>query len=197
MEGVKSAQMNRLGRWDFVEAPMFMDTVARDLDRYTLAQQRTALWLHASCFALCIADFPRNIGTFSYIRGRCQHYRVVVHVVVVFFQYLTDGCRTKPTRARWSERSIETDEHNSGNRILPCHYCCVEWKRLKITAEKPERIVYSWLMYDSAWTTRGLKFLSPLQITPCFMDWVGRAEKGWFLFPGKKWVPGEQIHMLV
>ena len=95
----------------------------------------------ASYFVSLYCWFPSQHKVYSYIRDRYQHYRVVL-----VFQYSMEGCRTKPTRAWTSERSTETDEHNSGTRILPCHYYCVEWKWLKMTAQRPERIVYSCLM---------------------------------------------------
>ena len=84
MELVNSAPM-QLGRWGFVEASMFMFTVADTVAIATHLRSSALLWLLASCFVLlclCIADFPRNIKVYSYIRDRYQHYRVVL-----VFQY--------------------------------------------------------------------------------------------------------------
>ena len=67
MELVNSAPM-QLGRWGFVEASMFMFTVADTVAIATHLRSSALLWLLASCFVLlclCIADFPRNI---KYIR---------------------------------------------------------------------------------------------------------------------------------
>ena len=70
MELVNSAPM-QLGRWGFVEASMFMFTVADTVAIATHLRSSALLWMLASCFKvctlyLCIADFSRNI--IKYIR---------------------------------------------------------------------------------------------------------------------------------
>ena len=68
MEVVNSAPM-QLGRWGFVEAPMFMFRVADGYgrDRHTRTQQPTAVAARVLLCALylCIAGFRRNI---KYVR---------------------------------------------------------------------------------------------------------------------------------
>ena len=57
IERVNLAQV-QLGRWDFVEASMFTFTVVDTVAISTNLRSSALLWLLASCFVLCIADFP-------------------------------------------------------------------------------------------------------------------------------------------
>ena len=59
----------QLGRRNFVEAPMFVLTVAGTVTIATYLRSSALLWLLASCFVLCIADFPRNITIFVHQRS--------------------------------------------------------------------------------------------------------------------------------
>ena len=70
MERVNSAQM-QLGRWDFIEACMFMfavaDTVAMAATH--VLRSSAVLRLLASCLVLYIVDFPRKISIFAHQRS--------------------------------------------------------------------------------------------------------------------------------
>ena len=67
MERVNSAQM-QLGRWDCVEASMFIFTIVDTVATATHLRSSALLRLLSSCFVFCIADFPRN-----------RYIRILVH----------------------------------------------------------------------------------------------------------------------
>ena len=62
MELVNSAPM-QLGRWGFVEASMFMFTVADTVAIATHLHSSALLWLLASCFVLCIFVLLISLAT--------------------------------------------------------------------------------------------------------------------------------------
>ena len=62
MELVNSAPM-QLGRWGFVEASMFMFTVAETVAIATHLRSSALLWLLASCFVLCIFVLLISLAT--------------------------------------------------------------------------------------------------------------------------------------